>query len=462
MQLVVKAFAIAMNKVMRASGAESLNVAASIFMGQTEAPLTVRPFLPGMTRSELMTVMTAGMAHVSGSIMAAYIAFGIEARHLLTAVIMTAPGTIMMAKILEPETETPQTLGGVRVEIPRTDVNIVDAAARGTTDGLHLMLNVIAMLVSFVALVALVNGGFGWVHGHVAWFPENIQTVLGWIFRPIAFAMGVPWHDSGTIGSLLGERMVLNEFFAYKDLGPLRGQLDPLSFTIATFALCGFANISSVGIQIGGIGELVGGTLEGVPVLVQSGRFHLYEGHAPDVAALPTRVFARLGATTLVVTNAAGGIRHTFRPPVLMLIADHINLMFKNPLVGPVAEGDERFPDMSDPYDPALRRLARDVARTERIPLEEGVYAGLLGPSFETPAEIRMLQRLGADAVGMSTVPEVIAARARGIRCLGFSSITNVAAGLSAHKLSHLEVLEAGKQVAGQLEQLIRGVLGRL
>ena len=257
MQLVVKAFAIVMNKVMGASGAESLNVAASIFMGQTEAPLTIRPFLPGMTQSELMTVMTAGMAHVSGSIMAAYIAFGIEARHLLTAVIMTAPGTIMMAKILEPETATPETLGGVRVEIPRTDVNVVDAAARGTTDGLHLMLNVIAMLVSFVALVALVNGGFGWVHGHVAWFPEDIQTVLGWIFRPIAFAMGVPWHDSGTIGGLLGERMVLNEFFAYKDLGLLRAQLDPLSFTIATFALCGFANISSVGIQIGGIGALV-------------------------------------------------------------------------------------------------------------------------------------------------------------------------------------------------------------
>ncbi|PYP02492.1 MAG: purine-nucleoside phosphorylase [Gemmatimonadetes bacterium] len=209
-------------------------------------------------------------------------------------------------------------------------------------------------------------------------------------------------------------------------------------------------------------GELVGGTLEGVPVVVQSGRFHLYEGHAPDVAALPTRVFAALGATTLVVTNAAGGIRHTFRPPTLMLIADHINLMFRNPLVGPVAAGDERFPDMSDPYDPTLRQLARDVARTERIPLEEGVYAGLLGPSFETPAEIRMLQRLGADAVGMSTVPEVIAARARGVRCLGFSSITNAAAGLSAQKLSHVDVLEAGKQISGQLEQLIRGVLRRL
>src|SRR5437588_2533328 len=209
-------------------------------------------------------------------------------------------------------------------------------------------------------------------------------------------------------------------------------------------------------------GELVAGTLERVPLVVQSGRFHLYEGHTAEVAALPTRVFARLGVGTLIVTNAAGGIRHTFRPPTLMLIADHINLMFRNPLVGPVAEGDQRFPDMSDPYDPALRASARAVAKLDGIPLEEGVYAALLGPSFETPAEIRMLERLGADAVGMSTVPEVIAARARGVRCLGFSSITNVAAGLSAQKLSHAEVLEAGKQVAGQLEQLIRGVLRRL
>jgi len=275
MQRVVKAVAVVMNKIMGASGAESLNVAASIFMGQTEAPLTIRPFLPRMTRSELMTVMTAGMAHVSGSIMAAYIAFGIEARHLLTAVIMTAPGTIMMAKILEPETEVPETLGGVKVDIPRTDVNVLDAAARGTGEGLHLMLNVIAMLISFIALIALVNGVFGWIHGiHVSphvyikhivdftftidmsWFPPTLQTVLGWIFRPIAWVMGVPWHDSGTVGALLGERMVVNEFIAYAHLGPLKATLDPVSFTIATFALCGFANLSSVGIQIGGIGAL--------------------------------------------------------------------------------------------------------------------------------------------------------------------------------------------------------------
>jgi len=257
MQLVVRAFAIVMSRVMGASGAESLNVAASIFMGQTEAPLTIRPFLARMTRSELMTVMTSGMAHISGSIMVAYIAFGIEARHLLTAVIMTAPGTIMMAKLFEPETDIPETYGKVTLDMPKQDVNLLDAAARGTGEGLQLMLNVIAMLVSFVALVALLNGGFGAIHRYVDWFPANLQTVLGWIFRPIAWAMGVPWHDSGVIGSLLGTRMVLNEFIAYAQLGPMKAQLDPRSFTIASFALAGFANFSSVGIQLGGIGALV-------------------------------------------------------------------------------------------------------------------------------------------------------------------------------------------------------------
>jgi concentrative nucleoside transporter, CNT family len=257
MQLIVRAFAILMSRVMGASGAESLNVAASIFMGQTEAPLTIRPFLPRMTRSELMTVMTSGMAHISGSIMVAYIAFGIEARHLLTAVIMTAPGTIMMAKLFEPETEVPETYGKVKLDMPKQDVNLLDAAARGTSEGLNLMLNVIAMLVSFVALVALLNGGFGAIHRYAEWFPANLQTVLGWIFQPIAWLMGVPSQDSGTIGSLLGTRMVLNEFIAYAQLGPLKAQLDPRSFIIASFALAGFANFSSVGIQLGGIGALV-------------------------------------------------------------------------------------------------------------------------------------------------------------------------------------------------------------
>jgi CNT family concentrative nucleoside transporter len=249
MQLLVRAFAVAMRRVMRASGAESLNVAASIFMGQTEAPLTIRPYLPEMTDSELMTVMTSGMAHISGGIMAAYILFGIEARHLLTAVIMTAPGTIMMAKMLVPETERPKTMGTVRLVVERADVNLIDAAGRGTGEGLHLALNVGAMLISFLALIALANALLGLVH-------LSLQQIFGWVFAPIAWSMGVPWRDAPTIGNLLGTRMALNEFVAYSQLGPLKGSIDPKSFTICTFALCGFANFSSIGIQIGGIGAL--------------------------------------------------------------------------------------------------------------------------------------------------------------------------------------------------------------
>jgi concentrative nucleoside transporter, CNT family len=249
MQLVVRLFALLMRRVMRASGAESLNVAASIFMGQTEAPLTIRPYLARMTESELMTVMTSGMAHISGGIMAAYIAFGIEPQHLLTAVIMTAPGTLMMSKIFVPETQVPETMGTVKLEVERTDVNVIDAASRGTGEGLHLALNVAAMLVSFYALIALVNHllGFGGL---------SLQQIFGWVFAPVAWAMGVPWRDAPIIGNLLGTRMALNEFVAYSQLGPLKPTLDPRSFTIATFALCGFANFSSIGIQIGGIGAL--------------------------------------------------------------------------------------------------------------------------------------------------------------------------------------------------------------
>jgi purine-nucleoside phosphorylase len=213
---------------------------------------------------------------------------------------------------------------------------------------------------------------------------------------------------------------------------------------------------------IGHSGELVAGHLGGRMVLVQSGRFHMYEGHPAELTALPVRVFARLGVRTLIVTNAAGGIRRSFGSGTVMLIADHINLTARNPLIGAVLEGEERFPDMSDPYDPALRALAREVARRGQIALGEGVYAGLLGPSYETPAEIRMLERLGADAVGMSTVMEVIAARALGIRCLGFSAITNPAAGVTAQKLHHLEVMDVAYRIAGELAALIEGVVAAL
>jgi CNT family concentrative nucleoside transporter len=260
MQLIIRIAAVIMTRVMGASGAESLNVAASIFMGQTEAPLTIRPFLKDLTRSELMTVMTSGMAHVSGGIMAAYIFFGIDPKHLLSAVIMTAPGTLLMAKMLVPETEQPKTAGRVVMDADGENAekkeNLLGAISRGTTDGLHLALNIAAMLISFLALIALIDGIFGGIHNHVAWFPQSLESVLGAAFAPIAWLIGIPWRDCPTIGSLLGTRMVLNELVAFSKLGPMRGVLDPRSFTIATFALCGFANLSSIGIQIGGIGAL--------------------------------------------------------------------------------------------------------------------------------------------------------------------------------------------------------------
>jgi CNT family concentrative nucleoside transporter len=257
MQIIIRAAAWVMTVIMGASGAESLNVAASIFMGQTEAPLTIRPFLPKLTKSELMTVMTSGMAHISGGMMAAYIRVGgADAKSLLTAVIMTAPGTLLMAKMLVPETEQPLTAGHVQMPATEKESNVLGAIARGTVDGLHLALNVGAMLIVFLALLALVNAMMGWVHLHIGWFPYNLQEVLGWLFSPVAWLIGIPWRDASTIGNLLGTRMVLNEFVAFAQLGTLKGSLDPRSFTIATFALCGFANFSSIGIQIGGIGAL--------------------------------------------------------------------------------------------------------------------------------------------------------------------------------------------------------------
>jgi purine-nucleoside phosphorylase len=213
---------------------------------------------------------------------------------------------------------------------------------------------------------------------------------------------------------------------------------------------------------VGHAGELVIGRFAGREVLAQSGRFHLYEGHEAATVALPVRTFAELGIEILLLTNAAGGIRRTFSSGTVMLIADHINLTFRNPLIGRVLPGEERFPDMSQPYDESLRQLARTVALERQIPLQEGVYVQVLGPSYETPAEIRMLDRLGADAIGMSTAVEVIAARARGLRCLGFSVVTNLAAGISPGKLSHDEVMETAHRVTGQLQSLVEGVIQRM
>jgi CNT family concentrative nucleoside transporter len=259
MQLIIRAAAWVMTRVMGASGAESLNVAASIFMGQTEAPLTIRPFLSKLTKSELMVVMTSGMAHISGGMMAAYIQVGgASAKNLLTSVIMTAPGTLLMAKMLVPETELPLTAGKLEMPDMEKESNFLGAIAKGTIDGLYLALNVGAMLITFLALLALINAMMGGVHNwhHMQWFPESLQTVFGWVFAPVAWLIGVPWHEASQIGNLLGTRMVLNEFVAFGELGPMQAALDPRTFTIATFALCGFANFSSIGIQIGGIGAL--------------------------------------------------------------------------------------------------------------------------------------------------------------------------------------------------------------
>jgi CNT family concentrative nucleoside transporter len=257
MQLIIRAGAWVMTTVMAASGAESLNIAASIFMGQTEAPLTIRPFLPELTQSELMTVMTSGMAHISGGMMAAYIAVGgADAKNLLTAVIMTAPGTLLVSKMLVPEVERPLTAGRVEMPPMEKESNILGAIARGTLDGLNLALNVGAMLITFIALLALVNAMMGWIHIHIAWFPYSLEQVFGWVLAPVAWLIGIRWHDAAAIGNLLGTRMVVNEFIAFAKLGTIKSALDPRSFTIATFALCGFANFSSIGIQIGGIGAL--------------------------------------------------------------------------------------------------------------------------------------------------------------------------------------------------------------
>src|SRR5579863_3097359 len=238
-----------MFKLMGTSGAESLEVAASILMGQTEAPLVIRPYLADLTESELMTIMTAGMAHIAGSVMGAYILFGAEARHLLTAVVMTAPGTILISKILIPETGTPKTAGEVKLVLEKKDVNILDALSKGVGDGLFLALNVAAMLIAFVALIYLANGILAVAH-------TSLQALFGYVLAPVAWVLGVPWRDAATVGNLMGVKLVLNEFVAFSQLGPLKSQLDPRSFTIATYALCGFANFSSIGIQIGGIGAL--------------------------------------------------------------------------------------------------------------------------------------------------------------------------------------------------------------
>lgn len=256
MQLVVRGLAWVMMRTMGASGAESLVVAASMFMGQTEAPLTVKPFLSRLTESELFTIMVAGMASVSGAILGAYVTIGnVPIEYLLTAVAMTAPISLVLAKIVVPETGTPVTAGRIDVEIPKTDANVLDAAASGASDGLKLAANVGAMLIAFIALVALLDAVLGLVD--VGGAPLSLARVVGWLFMPIALAMGTAPSEAASVGSVLGTRTVLNELVAFQTLHEVAGQISARSQAIATFAICGFANVSSIGILIGGLGGLV-------------------------------------------------------------------------------------------------------------------------------------------------------------------------------------------------------------
>ena len=257
MQQVVRAFAWVTAKILGSSGAETLNAAASIFLGQTEAPLVIRPYLPRLTRSELAVVMVSGMGLVSGGILGAYAAAGCDLRDLLTAILMSFPATIFLTKMFVPEMGVPETLGEVRVSRERLDSNVLDAAARGTREGLLLAANVGAILISFIALVALVNLALGWLGGLAGWPELSLQRLLGLIFAPCAWLIGVPMHDCQAVGGLLGTRTVLNELIAYFDMGRMKDALSPKAYALATIAMCSFANISSIGIQLGGIGTLV-------------------------------------------------------------------------------------------------------------------------------------------------------------------------------------------------------------
>ncbi|GAB6166512.1 NupC/NupG family nucleoside CNT transporter [Thermostilla marina] len=255
LQFLVKLLARIMVWVMDVSGAESLAAAGNIYLGMTEAPLLIRPYLASMTRSELMAMMTSGMATIAGSVMAAYVAMGADAGHILAASLMSAPASLVIAKIMVPEIEESPTKGTVKIQVPRSDVNILDAACRGASDGLKLALNVAAMLIAFVAIVAMLNWGLS-CFGDIGGSPLTLERILGWVFAPFAWLMGVPWQDAKTVGMLLGERTVLNEFIAYQHMTGVRELVSPRSYTIATYALCGFANFGSIAVMIGGVGSL--------------------------------------------------------------------------------------------------------------------------------------------------------------------------------------------------------------
>jgi CNT family concentrative nucleoside transporter len=257
MQRIVALLARVLSRAMGISGAEALSTIGDVFLGMTEAPLLIRPYMARMTESELFTVLTAGMATIAGSVLLAYTAMGIDAGYLVTASFMSAPAAVLIAKIMVPEKTRPETLGEVRLEVPRLDVNLIDAAARGASEGMHLALNVGAMLVAFVALMHMIDAGVGAFWRLFGFEGVRLGTMLGWPLAPLAWLMGVPWHEAPTVGSLLGTKVVLNEFLAYRELAAQAAQLSPKTVRIASFALCGFANFGSLAVVLGGLGGMV-------------------------------------------------------------------------------------------------------------------------------------------------------------------------------------------------------------
>jgi CNT family concentrative nucleoside transporter len=255
-QVVVRGMAWVMQKTMKVSGAEALCVAANVFIGQTEAPVLIAPYIASMTKSELLTMMTGGMAHVSGAVMLAYVTMGAPLKYLITASVMAAPGTFLIAKILWPETGIPTTMGTVKMQVEKSSANFIDAAASGASQGMTLVLNISAMLIAFIALIAMLNGFLGWVGGSWGDPGFSLQTVFGWVMGPLAYILGAPRQDAATIGNLIANKTVINEFFAFSMMKDVVGSFTEKGKVVATFALCGFANFSSIGIQIGGIGGL--------------------------------------------------------------------------------------------------------------------------------------------------------------------------------------------------------------
>ncbi len=255
-QRVVQAMAWVMQKTMKVSGAEALCVAANVFIGQTEAPVLIAPYIAKMTTSELLTMMTGGMAHVSGAVLLAYVVMGAPLKYLITASVMAAPGTFMIAKILWPETQDPVTMGTVKMKVEKTSANFIDAAAGGASQGMTLVLNITAMLIAFVALIAMANGFLGWAGGLFGATGFSLQTIFGWVLGPLAYIMGSPGQDMDKVGNLIANKTVINEFFAFSMMKDILPAMTEKGKLIATFALCGFANFSSIGIQIGGIGGL--------------------------------------------------------------------------------------------------------------------------------------------------------------------------------------------------------------